>query len=140
MQLCRVEKTSHGFSLDPAAYLAALPELVIALPPGAATFATDPRHYDFASEFCVKDLKIEEIRILDGNAQLTMTIRFAFNDIPGVPRLSITYTGVTGFAITTDPAYDVNDDWNGPHIKRLSDVQIDEIMPHPHGCTPPKSP
>lgn len=135
MRFCRVDRTTTGFLIDPTGYLAALPELLALLPPGAAAFAADPRHSDFSSKFCVKDLKIEQIRIQDGNAQLTMSIDFAFNDINGVPRLSITYTEVTGFDLRTDPDHHAHPDWIGPHVKRLGDVQIDEIVPTPNGCT-----
>jgi hypothetical protein len=106
-----------------------------AVPPNAAAFATDPRHYDPASEFCVKDLKVEQIEITDANAQVTMTIRFAFNEIPGVPRLTIVYANVIDFSLSADPDYYARADWIGLHTKRPSDVQLDEIMPHPHGCT-----
>jgi hypothetical protein len=45
---------------DARAYLTALPQLAGDLPPGAARFATDPDHYDFAGLRCVKDLSVGE--------------------------------------------------------------------------------
>ncbi|MFJ9865356.1 hypothetical protein [Streptomyces sp. NPDC101165] len=111
-----------GF-IDPRPYLDRLPALAAALPPGARAFATDPGHYDFGGKRCVKDLRPERVRRTgDGDVE----IRFRHNCFQHDEDLLVRYTGVSRFQSDVlgvcDPA-------------SLGDVILDEILPHPGGCT-----
>ena len=55
MEHISVQATEGGFRLDPTAYLAVLPSLEGRLPGGAWEFISDPCHFDFYSDRCVKD-------------------------------------------------------------------------------------
>ncbi|MFJ8477096.1 hypothetical protein [Kitasatospora sp. NPDC094011] len=125
MQLVRIERTATGFALDPRPYLARLPALRPELPPGAEAFATDPAHYDFASERCVKDLKLASLVVTED----AVVLRCSFNDV-APEQLVIRYTGVTALLIEAAPP-------PGPPglRERLGPLQLDEVLPHPHGCT-----
>ncbi|MFE2095668.1 MULTISPECIES: hypothetical protein [unclassified Streptomyces] len=111
-----------GF-IDPRPYLDRLPALAAELPPGARAFATDPGHYDFGGKRCVKDLRPERVRrTRDGDVE----IRFRHNCFKHDEDLLVRYTGVSRFQSDVlgvcDPA-------------SLGDVILDEILPHPGGCT-----
>ncbi|MFE1308305.1 hypothetical protein [Streptomyces sp. NPDC058755] len=111
-----------GF-IDPRPYLDRLPALAAELPPGARAFATDPGHYDFGGKRCVKDLRPERVRRSgDGDVE----IRFRHNCFKHDEDLLVRYRGVSRFQSDVlgvcDPA-------------SLGDVILDEILPHPGGCT-----
>ncbi|MFJ4183675.1 hypothetical protein [Kitasatospora sp. NPDC089509] len=128
MQLVRIERTATGFALDPRPYLARLPALRPELPSGAEAFATDPAHYDFASERCVKDLKLASLVATED----AVVLRCSFNDV-APEQLVIRYTGVTALLIEAAPPTDSS----APDglRERLGPLQLDEVLPHPHGCT-----
>ncbi|MER7843953.1 hypothetical protein ABTZ03_08385 [Kitasatospora sp. NPDC096077] len=134
MQLVRIERTATGFALDPRPYLARLPALRPELPPGAEAFATDPAHYDFASERCVKDLKLASLVVTED----AVVLRCSFNDV-APEQLVIRYTGVTALLIEAAPPTGAGGP-TGPDgqdglRERLGPLQLDEVLPHPHGCT-----
>ncbi|MFJ9815896.1 hypothetical protein ACIRU3_11570 [Streptomyces sp. NPDC101151] len=109
--------------IDPRPYLARLPALAHELPPGARAFATDRGHYDIGGKRCVKDLRPVQVhRTRDGDIE----IRFRHNCFTHDEDLVVRYTGVSRFQSDVlgvcDPA-------------SLGDVILDEILPHPGGCT-----
>lgn len=81
MKYVRVEPLEdvHGFHLDPDPYLAALPDLLPRLPPGAARFASDPGHYDLTGGRCVKDLELRGATLTDQGEELTLDLALAPN-------------------------------------------------------------
>lgn len=113
----------HGFFTDATAYLAALPELEEALPPGARAFARDGDHYRRDAARCVKDLELADIRIATDKSG-TLTLDFAPNEFKHEAGLRIAYTGVVHFAV----AYDHGIDW-----MRSDAVLLDEILPADDG-------
>ncbi|MFI5684499.1 hypothetical protein [Streptomyces sp. NPDC051636] len=123
MKYVELSGGESGDFIDPRPYLARLPGLAESLPPGARAFATDPEHYAFGGRRCVKDLQPQEVR---RDADDTLEIRFRHNCFKHDEDLVIRYTGVSRFQSdvlgSCDPA-------------SLGDVIIDEILPHPDGCT-----
>src|SRR3954471_960517 len=116
----------HGFRVDPTAYLAELPRLRGALPPGARAFVSDAAHYDFGSGTrCVKDLGLAGGDI-PGGKQGGLTLRCAPSKWKHASGLHIRYTGVRHFAITYEHAIDWMD---------TDTVLLDEILPHDAGCS-----
>ncbi|MFD9564582.1 hypothetical protein [Streptomyces sp. NPDC059994] len=116
----------QGFFTDATAYLAALPELEGALPPGARAFASDADHYTRNATRCVKDLELSDIRIATDKSG-TLTLEFAPNQWKHDAGLRITYEGVAHFTL----AYDHEIDW-----MRSDAVLLDEILPTADGgCT-----
>ena len=109
--------------IDPRPYLAQLPALAAELPPGARAFATDPGHYDFGGKRCVKDLQPERVRRTDDG---DLEIRFRHNCFKHDEDLLVRYSGVSRFQ---SDVLDVCDPAS------LGDVILDEILPHPGGCT-----
>jgi hypothetical protein len=113
-------------SVDPGPYLARLPELAAGLPPGARAFATDPRHYELGGRRCVRDLRPLDMR---RTAPADIQIRFR-RDCLGpdeyLEDLIVRYTGVSRFQTDILGACD---------IASLGEVILDEILPHPDGCT-----
>ncbi|MFF8485267.1 hypothetical protein [Streptomyces antibioticus] len=109
--------------LDPGPYLAVLPGLAERLPPGARAFATDPGHYAFGGRRCVKDLRPGEVR---RTGDETVEIRFGHNCWKHDEDLVVRYRGVVRFQADVLGACALDD---------LGDVVLDEILPHPHGCT-----
>jgi len=109
--------------IDPGPYLERLPVLAERLPPGARAFATDPDHYAFSGKRCVKDLKpgVARRRGDDG-----IEIRFAHNCWKHDEDLVVRYTGVSRFQADVLDVCALDD---------LGDVILDEILPHPDGCT-----
>jgi hypothetical protein len=133
VRFVEVEPIEGGFWLKPERYLEELPRLADSLPPGARAFATDPAHYDFFSERCVKDLKLRTLTTVDAHGELSAEAEFEFNDV-APERLTISYRGVVSLRVEVEDT--------GPHeyppdagTRRLSDVQLDEILPHEHGCS-----
>jgi hypothetical protein len=119
--------------LDPQPYLDALPGLSAQLPAGARAFALDPDHYDFSSVRCVKDLRIASVAVAEGGyARLKVEIRLEPNRFKHDAGLIILYDDVIGLTVEAGPQGDQRV-W--PDTPRLGDVQLDEILPHDHGCT-----
>lgn len=109
-----------GFSVDPRAYLAELPHLRAALPPGARSFATDPGHYDIAAATrCVKDLELAGIHVATDKSG-GLVLKFAPNKFKHDCGLRINYSGVTHFSID----YEHSIDWMS-----VDTVLLDEILP-----------
>jgi hypothetical protein len=109
--------------IDPRGYLEELPSIAAELPPGARRFAADPEHYDFAGKHCVKDLKLDRIRMVDDATGLELF--FAHNCWKHEDDLTIRYERVTSFAMDLALA-------GRPGDRR--DVILDEILPHDSGC------
>jgi hypothetical protein len=109
--------------LDPRPYLEQLPALKERLPPGARAFATDPGHYAFSGKRCVKDLKPGEARRTGDD---DIEIRFGHNCWKHDEDLIIRYRGVARFQADVLDVCALDD---------LGDVVLDEILPHPQGCT-----
>ncbi|MFE0132441.1 hypothetical protein ACFWY6_12840 [Streptomyces sp. NPDC059037] len=113
----------RGFSIDAAAYLAALPGLKQALPDGAWEFVSDAGHYSFSSDRCVKDLELAEVSLpvtRVGGAG----IGFLPNPWKHPAGLRIEYVGVTGFSVE----YHDSIDW----MESIT-VLLDEVRPAPGG-------
>ncbi|MFJ4581159.1 hypothetical protein [Streptomyces echinatus] len=113
-----------GFFVDPRAYLAELPRLRTALPPGARSFATDPGHYDIAGAArCVKDLELAGIHLTTDKSG-GLVLDFAPNRFKHDAGLRISYSGVTHFSVD----YGHCIDW-----MRADTVLLDEILPGEDG-------
>ncbi|MGR3938096.1 hypothetical protein [Streptomyces sp. BRA346] len=116
----------HGFRVDPTAYLAELPRLRAALPPGAWAFASDEGHYRLGSGTrCVKDLGLAGVDIPRGK-EGGLTLTFVPSRWKHDAGLRIRYTGVRHFSITYEHAID----W-----METDTVLLDEILPHDAGCS-----
>ncbi|MEV5646916.1 hypothetical protein AB0L57_01585 [Nocardia sp. NPDC052254] len=113
--------------ISPRAYLDRLPELCAALPEGAAAYAAEPGHYDFGSARCVKDLTLNQIGCGEDSDGAWMQLELRHNCWKHDEDLTIRYTGVVGFTLQT--ASDM------PSATRLGEVILDEVLPHPDGCT-----
>ncbi|WP_459546248.1 hypothetical protein [Nocardia sp. X0981] len=113
--------------ISPQEYLDRLPELSAALPAGAAAYAAEPGHYDFSSTRCVHDLKLDRILSGEDDDGTWMRLGLRHNCWKHEEDLTIHYTGVAGFTLqaTSDM----------PHAGRLGEVILDEVLPHPNGCT-----
>ncbi|MFD8820522.1 hypothetical protein ACFV23_55890 [Streptomyces sp. NPDC059627] len=123
MKYVEIGEGTTAVSIDPGPYLARLRELAAALPPGARAFATDPRHYEFGGRRCVKDLHPLDMR---RTAPADMEIHFRHNCFKHDEDLIVRYTGVSRFQTDILGACD---------IASLGEVILDEILPHPDGCT-----
>jgi hypothetical protein len=133
MKFVHVESTGTGFSLDPNPYLDHLEKVADELPPGARAYATDPHHYDFFSERCVKDLKLASMSVVDSMGTVTVDALFEFNEI-APERLHIRYVDVVDLRIGASA------EWEHQYppvmsTRRLGDVQLDEFLPHRSGCS-----
>ncbi|MFF3781786.1 hypothetical protein [Streptomyces sp. NPDC001933] len=133
----------YGFHLDPQEYLRVLPGLLPDLPAGAAEFASDPDHYDFGSSRCVKDLTLDRVDLVDDHGRVSLELSLGPNEWKHEGGLRIRYSGVRDFRVKTD------DDAGGAGgsglgggggfvecgdgVPRLGDLQLDELLPHPHG-------
>src|SRR5262249_42732754 len=106
------------------------------LPRGAAAFALQDGHFDMTSERSIKDLKLEDLRVVDAMAQLGVIANFAYNQLSDTPRLSITYEGVAQIAVDlAETVYNAGPhDWINERTNRLVDVLADEVLPHSTGC------
>ena len=119
--------------LDPQPYLDALPDLSAQLPAGARAFAVDPSHYDLSSMRCVKDLRFASVTVVEGgHAKLSVEIRLERNAFKHDAGLTVLYDDVIGLSVEAGAQGDRRI-W--PDTPRLGDVQLDEILPHGHGCT-----
>ncbi|GIH77005.1 hypothetical protein [Planobispora longispora] len=115
----------HGVT-SPLTYLERLPEFADALPAGARVFATDPLHYDFYGPRCVKDLKLEQISFGGTGGEHFMELAFRHNCWKHEEDLVIRYEGVSDYRL----------DIAAPSgIEPRSVVILDEILPHPDGCS-----
>jgi hypothetical protein len=120
-----IQVTDTGNLINPLIYLDQLTDLAPQLPPGARTFATDPDHYDFVGERCVKDLRIQTLRFGSDDDGATFEVHFRHNCWKHEEDLRITYRGLSSLRMDNDP----QDKWGGQV------VILDEILPHEHGCS-----
>lgn len=129
-----IEDGRHkGYLLDPEPYIEALPQLQAALPPGAKVFALDQEHYNFFGTRSVKDLAFTRMAITSGANGLSSDIWFAANPVKHDRMLVLRYTGVTEFiSKLNDPRSSTAEQ---PEPMGLGDFQLDEILPHPMGCS-----
>jgi len=125
VRFVNIEAIDGGNSIDPLAYLDQLSDLAPRLPTGARAFATDPDHYDFYGERCVKDLKIETMRFGADDDGATFEIHFRHNCWKHEEDLRITCHGLANLGLETD----LDEKW-GRQI-----VVLDEILPHEYGCS-----
>ncbi|GAA2132380.1 hypothetical protein GCM10009760_07360 [Kitasatospora kazusensis] len=121
LQFITIESTGTGFLLDPSAYLAKLPEIAAALPPGARRFASDPAHYDFHDEHCVKDLKVHRLAVTHPPEGLAVELVLRWNEVSD-EILTLSYRQVSQLRLDGEAG-------------RLGPVQLDETLPVPGGCT-----
>lgn len=128
MKYVRLSDPDFEMLIDPQPYLAALPALQSDLPTGARAFATDPDHYNFYSDRCVKDLKLYEVDYADDGTAIKIEFRLRFNALNAVDELLITYAGLRSLTWET-----VDDNPIGP--TRLGDLILDEILPHEQGVS-----
>jgi hypothetical protein len=110
--------------IDPRAYLERLPELAPELPPGARAFATEPGHYDFYGQRCVKDLKLRsQTWAPEANA---LELSFRHNCWKHEEDLTIRYAGLR--SLHTDLVV------ASVQVSTAFDVVLDEVLPHQGGC------
>lgn len=128
-----VEGGLPGYLLDPQRYLSELSQFQAALSEGARRFALDEDHYDFHGLRCVKDLKLDEVRMTDRSDRVQLEIRFAPNQFKHDQGPVLRYTDVAEFSASVTAGARAEHVW--PESRRLGDVQLDEILPHAHGCS-----
>ncbi|MFI5896997.1 hypothetical protein ACIA5D_43570 [Actinoplanes sp. NPDC051513] len=133
MRFAKIERTDGGYFLDPRPYLAHLVEIRDQLPAGAAAFAEDPGHYDFASTKCVKDLTLANMALRDGVGRITVELQFAPNKFKHDSGLRIRYENAIVFSVNADA--EGRNEFAWPDTHRLGDLQLDEIIPHEQGCS-----
>jgi hypothetical protein len=80
--------------LDPDAYLRQLPSFVDSLPEGARRFATDPGHYDFFGQRCIKDLKPARLTSGEAGGSTWVELNLRHNCWKHEEDLTIHYSGV----------------------------------------------
>ncbi|GAA2411007.1 hypothetical protein GCM10010420_44820 [Streptomyces glaucosporus] len=117
----------RGFWTDPRDYVHALDLLRGDLPEGAREFATDPSHYDFYSERCVKDLRLSKME-LPGTTPGDLRIVFSPNPWKHAAGLVIEYSGVRRVDISEGRCPWDQDEGYGT-------VLLDEILPSEAGCS-----
>jgi hypothetical protein len=120
-----IEVADNGTSINPLVYLDRLSELAPLLPPGARAFATDPDHYDFVGERCVKDLTIETLRFGADEDGPVFEVHFRHNCWKHEEDLRIAYRGLVALSLDNDP----EQKWAG------QTVVLDEVLPHERGCS-----
>ncbi|MEU5769085.1 hypothetical protein [Streptomyces asoensis] len=127
MKYAVVEEQGRGtYWHDPRPYVAKLPEILPALPPGARAFASHPEHYDFSARRCVKDLKPQGLPSA-ADAMDRYELRFTRPGC-GDDVLVIRYTGVDSVRITSD-------DGGAVDLSDYNTVRLDEVLPHGTGCS-----
>jgi hypothetical protein len=99
MRFCIIERTEAGYYLDPEPYVRQIQAHAAEMRAEALAFAGDGDHYDFYSDRCAKDLKLDRIEAVDHSGSLSMIADFRFNELPNVPRLKVRYKQVTQFSI-----------------------------------------
>jgi hypothetical protein len=123
MRYVQVIDDDGAMSLDPQPYLDVLPEIGPRLPQGARQFATDPEHYDFYGNRCVKDLALvrEDYHV----ETETCTVVFAPNSFKHESGLTVNYSGVESVEVRMESS-------PFPNPMRFS-VLLDEILPEDGG-------
>lgn len=119
-----VRREPTGYWLDPGPYLEALNTLGPLLPAGARAYALDRDHYDFYSNRCVKDLRVESIVADDdaGSARLALSPNAFKHD----EALIVEYHGVESLAITRE---------RDPGVGWFGSVLLDELVPAAPGVS-----
>lgn len=132
MDYVSVRATEYGFHLDPTAYTAVLPSLESRLPAGAWEFISDPDHFDFSSDRCVKDLRLASVSLTRCAEGAYLEVRLEKNPFQHGSDLVIAYSGVREFTFTGTPG-----DWPAlsDDAGLLGDFQLDEVLPVDGGCT-----
>jgi len=122
---------SPGFFLDHRPYLKELTELAPQLPSGARGFVTDPEHYDYSGRRCIKDLNLRDYRAFGAGGIMDVRFKFDGNQYKHDEGLAISYRSVIEFQLQIYP------EPKAPPLGHmgLGDLQLDEILPHAHGCT-----
>lgn len=134
MRFVKVERRDEprGYFLSAAKYREQLPGLQAELPPGAWAFASNSDHYDFYSERCVKDLKLVDLNVAEEPSGTSIVIQFSFNNI-APEQLVIRYTAVSTLVVDVE-MNGVGEGSGSNPVHQLGPVQLDEIVPHRHGC------
>ena len=137
MQLVQIEKREEGFPsnfLNPQPYLEALPSFAPSLPRGAREFAEEGGHYDFSSSRCIKDLALGSLVMREsGSGQLSLMISLIGNEWKHDADLIIEYRNLLKCSIGVGALEIGREVW--PDSRRLGDVQLDETLPVPNGCS-----
>ncbi|MEU8407045.1 hypothetical protein AB0C19_12655 [Micromonospora sp. NPDC048842] len=126
MRYVSLERTRDGILHDPSAYLEQLPSLADSLPDGARRFATEPGHYDFFGQRCVKSLKPTRLTSGETGGSRWLELYLQHNCWKHEEDLTIRYRGVR--SLTFEPADRELD------VAQLLDVMLDEVLPHEQGC------
>lgn len=121
------DEEDRGFWTDPRDYVNRLDALKKDLPTGAKEFATDPSHYDFHSERCVKDLRLSRMEMSGTNAG-NLEVTFSPNPWKHASGLVIEYSGVRCIEISQGSYPWGQDEGYGT-------VLLDEILPSETGCS-----
>ena len=100
MKYVIAEFTDSGTYSNPRAYLEQLPTLAPSLPGGARAFATDPEHYNYAGNRCVKDLKPQRLTSGQTNGSSWLVLELKHNCWKHEDDLTIRYIGVQGLTMT----------------------------------------
>ncbi|WP_225796343.1 hypothetical protein [Streptomyces aculeolatus] len=128
MRYVVVEQRDRGvFWHDPSAYLAALPHIAEDLPAGARAHASDPGHYDFYAERCVKDLKLTALPPTSPTPS-AFDLRLLCCRGEDEHGLTLRYSGVTEASVAADDG--------GPfELTDFNSLRLDEVLPHEQGCS-----
>ncbi|MFB9906687.1 hypothetical protein [Allokutzneria oryzae] len=114
---------ASGEGIDPSGYLAQLPRIAPALPPGARAFAEAQGHYDLNGPRCVKDLVLSRVDFDSTETEVTLELRFRHRCGQHVENLLLRYYGVSGFMLES------------PEWSRYGPLLLDEVLPHAHGLS-----
>ncbi|GAA2974845.1 hypothetical protein [Actinokineospora diospyrosa] len=118
-----------------SAYLEALPEVTPTLPRGARAFATDPDHYNFHALRCVHDLRFTRLTVFEtGYGKSGASLWLTPNPFKHDDGLYLRYHDIVSITVDTPNDPEVFGTlW--PITPRMYDLKLDEVLPHPHGCT-----
>jgi hypothetical protein len=135
MRFIKIEETRNGFSLNPEPYLEQISNLEDNLPAGAWAFTSDPAHYDFCSERCVKDLKaVSATADAGGPWGGELKVGFRFNDVSPLV-LHIGYRQVADVSADSGAGFTPVAELTQEALAELGPLLLDEILPSPAGCT-----
>ncbi|WP_376730170.1 hypothetical protein [Streptomyces nigra] len=90
-----------------------------------AEFVTDPGHYDFVSDRCVKDLTLSKLTVTDEGGLIVLEVLLGPNQWKHASGLSIRYSDVQALEVSAEEADGM--------LYRLGSLQLDEALPHRSG-------
>lgn len=118
----RWELERGGYWLDPRGYEAVLADMAPSLPAGARAFASEPGHYNFRSDRCVKDLWFRSFEVADSGGVARLS--FGPNAAKHTVGLQLEYRAVVSVRFSRERSPDVG--WFGS-------VLLDELRPSSAG-------